>query len=196
MAGILTVQTIQGPTTGANANKVIIPAGQTLDASAGSVELPAGAGGKVLQVQQTVLSTAVTYSGTGTWHQISGLNTSITPSSTSSKILVTVSINTTDGNNYAPTFHIYRDGSRITPLGDSNSQTGVGTAYAYLAGGSASGAHVYGTVTFSYLHSPSTTSSTTYQVYGAKTTLAVSDVRINPVELGGSSTMTLMEIAG
>ena len=37
MASELIVQTIKGPTSGANANKVIIPSGQTLDASAGTV---------------------------------------------------------------------------------------------------------------------------------------------------------------
>jgi hypothetical protein len=41
MASELIVQTLKGPTTGANANKVIIPSGQTLDASAGSISLPA-----------------------------------------------------------------------------------------------------------------------------------------------------------
>lgn len=41
MASTITVQNLRGPATGANANKVIIPAGQTLDASAGFVP-PAG----------------------------------------------------------------------------------------------------------------------------------------------------------
>ena len=41
MASELTVQTLRGPTTGADANKVIIPSGQTLDASNGLVA-PAG----------------------------------------------------------------------------------------------------------------------------------------------------------
>ena len=195
MAGILTVQTIQGPTGGANANKVIIPAGQTLDVSAGSVELPAGAGGKVLQVVQTVLSTTVALGAAGTYLNISGLNTSITPSSTSSKILVTASITTTDGNNYAPMFHIYRDGTHITPNGPSNGLT-PSTAFAGLGGGNIGGAQVTATVTFSYLHSPSTTSATTYQIYTAKHSAAVSNVIINPTPFGGSSTMTLMEIAG
>lgn len=35
MSGTLTVQNLQGPTTGANANKVIVPSGHTLDASEG-----------------------------------------------------------------------------------------------------------------------------------------------------------------
>lgn len=37
MASTITVQNIQGPTTGANANKIIIPSGQTLDASGGTL---------------------------------------------------------------------------------------------------------------------------------------------------------------
>lgn len=41
MAGTLTVQNLQGPTTGVNANKVIVPSGHTLDASEGFTP-PAG----------------------------------------------------------------------------------------------------------------------------------------------------------
>ena len=41
MASELTVQTLRGPTSGANANKVLIPSGQTLDASNGFIA-PAG----------------------------------------------------------------------------------------------------------------------------------------------------------
>lgn len=41
MASELIVQTLKGPTSGANANKVIIPSGQTLDASAADL-IPAG----------------------------------------------------------------------------------------------------------------------------------------------------------
>lgn len=36
MAGTLTVQNIEGPSSGANANKIIVPSGQTLDASGGT----------------------------------------------------------------------------------------------------------------------------------------------------------------
>ena len=37
MAGTLTVQNLQGPSSGANANKIIVPSGHTLDASSGLV---------------------------------------------------------------------------------------------------------------------------------------------------------------
>ena len=41
MASELTVQTLRGPTSGANADTVLIPSGQTLDASNGFIP-PAG----------------------------------------------------------------------------------------------------------------------------------------------------------
>lgn len=37
MAGTLTVQTLQGPSSGANANKLLIPSGHTLDAAGGTL---------------------------------------------------------------------------------------------------------------------------------------------------------------
>lgn len=49
MASELIVQTIQGPSSGANANKVIIPSGQTLDVSGGSLIPEAG---QILQLKQ------------------------------------------------------------------------------------------------------------------------------------------------
>ena len=48
MSGELIVQTLKGPTSGANANKVILPAGHTLDTSGGTLVPSAGA---VVQVQ-------------------------------------------------------------------------------------------------------------------------------------------------
>ena len=72
MASELTVQTIKGPTSGGNANKIIIPSGQTLDANAGDFRPPAGS------VVQTVSSggftSIVTVSSTsfvGTGHSVS-----------------------------------------------------------------------------------------------------------------------------
>ena len=50
MASEIIVNTIKAPTTGANANKVIIPSGVTLDASAGTLRPSAGA---VVQVTQS-----------------------------------------------------------------------------------------------------------------------------------------------
>jgi len=54
MASELYVETLKGLTSGANANKVIIPSGQTLDASAGGFTPASG------QIVQTVTTTVTT----------------------------------------------------------------------------------------------------------------------------------------
>ena len=86
MSGTLIVQNLQGPASGANANKIIVPAGQVLDASAGFVA-PAGS---VIQVVYTNITTSFETTS-GSWADVSNTSLSITPISASSKILVTYS---------------------------------------------------------------------------------------------------------
>lgn len=84
MAGTLEVQTIQGPSSGANANKVIIPSGHTLDASGGTLMPSAG---QIVQRVEDVV--------TNGWNNISSTSyvtiatVVITPKFTTSKIAVT-----------------------------------------------------------------------------------------------------------
>jgi hypothetical protein len=95
MASELEVQTIRGPSGGANANKVLIPSGQTLDASEGFIP-PLG------HVIQTIYgeSSSVT-STTSTSHTSTGLVKPITTKMANSKILVVydfcVQMNFTNG---------------------------------------------------------------------------------------------------
>lgn len=137
MASELYVETLKGLTSGSNANKVTVGSGQTLYAP-----------GHVLQVVQgTYESTNTTTSTTAV---ATGLSASITPSSTSSKILVTV-----HGSNQLVTsgttniYPLYKDGSALksTFMIYSN-PTPDGVA-----------------MSASYLDSPSTTSSITYALY-------------------------------
>lgn len=160
--------------------------------------LPAGVGGKVLQAVQAVKTDTFT-GAANTWHKITGLTQSITPTSTSSKILVSCQISTQDSNNYPVMFHIYRDDVKITPNGSGNPYSGnVTNAYAYLQGGNASNAAASATISFQFLDNPNTTSAVEYQVYGGKPNLAVSSLVINNANAGnmGSSVITIMEIAG
>jgi len=89
MASEIQVQTISGPPTGANANKVIIPAGQTLDASAGGMSLPPGVGGKLLQASQVTTNFEFTNSSTS-WTD-SGFYIDVTPTNATTAILVFIS---------------------------------------------------------------------------------------------------------
>ena len=85
MVGTLTVQNLQGPTSGVNANKVIIPSGQTIDASAGTLVPSAGA---VVQVIQEYTPSASQNSTTSGSLVASGITASITPKYSNSLIIV------------------------------------------------------------------------------------------------------------
>ena len=82
--------------------------------------------GKVLQVVQTT-KTDTFYSSSGeTWYDVTGMSASITPSSSSNKILVQFNLGKISGlNNNA--FRITRNGSVMTAgLGDA---AGIGNKY-------------------------------------------------------------------
>jgi len=68
MSGTLTVQNLQGPTTGANANKVIVPSGHTLDASQGFTP-PAG------HVVNVTRWTTTSFNGSGSSNSFAALAT-------------------------------------------------------------------------------------------------------------------------
>ena len=181
MASELYVETLKGLTSGANANKVIIPSGQTLYAP-----------GHVLQAVQQQVSTTVTYTGNDV---DSGFNPSITPSSSSSKILIMCSL----------TFYMLRQ--------DGGNELGVGFKLKRSIGGVASdilevndngrGAMQLETnasqtdlrirtrPSIMYLDSPNTTSEVTYLLSGL---LYSGTAYMHPNSVPGQ--MVLMEIAG
>ena len=143
----------------------------------------AASGGKVLQVVQSLYggqksSTSTTWSDTG-------LTASITPSSTSSKILITVHQNGVDlrgGNSYIG-LRIDKDGSTLKD-------------FAALAArnNSASVDNAIGTVSMCYLDSPATTSSITYKTEFQNAGGATGIAYVQVVDLADNSTITLMEI--
>ena len=73
----LHVENLKGPTSGTNANKITIPTGQTLSAA-----------GHVIQVQQGIMTARQTSTGGSMVDVGSNFEVTITPASTSSKILV------------------------------------------------------------------------------------------------------------
>ena len=136
--------------------------------------------GNVIQVVQTTYSTQVS-STSASW-VTTGLTTSITPSSSSSKILViaTVPARNNSGNNGVQ-FSIFRGTVSGTNLGSASDGFGNFAATGDL----------YSPVTMQFLDSPSTTSSQTYTVAmyvrGGTTGFAQNG--------NAPSVLTLMEIA-
>jgi len=131
---------------------------------------------------------------------ITGLSASITPLSTSSKIFIMFDVNydSTRGNSGGG-FRIYRNGSHLTASSgntDGNRYT-VSADFGANANADQSGMHRSGT----YLDSPSTTSSTTYQIIinqdsSFSTFINRARADANDTDDGRmASSITLMEIA-
>ena len=117
-------------------------------------------GGKVLQVLQTVKTdTFSTSTALGSFTDVTGMSQAITPSATSSKILVTVCGHfTNQTSNYSNAFRLVRDSTSIF-IGDSR-----GSSTRASSGGTQSGNGNMRNFSFTFLDSPNTTSSTTYKL--------------------------------
>ena len=154
MASELTVQTIKAPTSGGNANKILIGSGQTLHAP-----------GHVIQVVNAEkLTTAATNSGMGTSWVDTGLSCSITPNFNTSKILVHADYAggvTTAAFNY---FRIVRNigSGSYSMISEADTPGNRGAIH-----GMVYDADNQGQVrlqTFNHLDSPATTSAVTYKL--------------------------------
>jgi hypothetical protein len=192
-------------TTAKIANGAVIGAdiNSTFDLTGKTVTLPAGVGGKVLQVVQATKVGTQTIAGSGggndpeTFTDITDLSVSITPSSSSNKILILANVMGSSSNNSF--LSVFR-GS--TNLATPTSPSGRTPAF---AGDFINTPNTAFTRTYSiiYLDSPATTSSTTYKlgatIWESSPVLyinrAENDVN-NGYQPRGVSTLIVMEIAG
>jgi hypothetical protein len=146
--------TLPSGATLSGAGAITVPSGGSLTINSGATVTNNGTasgfgGGKVLQVVQGTQSTSV--STTGTTYVTSNLSASITPSSTSNKILVLVHMNSfyAEGTNGGGYIALYRGGSVL--VNDAARIFGSGDSL--------------GSLVITHLDSPSSTSSLTYAVY-------------------------------
>ena len=176
MSGTLQVGNIIGPTTGADANKVLIPSGQTLHAP-----------GHVLQVVEGSTNTPNSTSSTSAVN--SGLDATITPLSATSKILVAASFPHHCVEEPGTDVQAYLFLKRLISGGSDTELAGT------ISGdhtGNASRSDAWSSVHMQCLDSPTTTTSITYRVQhrvgngGWQSTCMVSNNR---------GSITLMEIA-
>ena len=122
--------------------------------------IPTGGGGGVIQVKmtQTINSGSQFSTGSGTYVDVTGYNCSITPTSSTSKILVTINpiflLNNGSGTSQRVALKLLRDSTSLLDQNDFCSHQ-VGNAEADYLG-------VAGY--FQYLDSPSSTSALTYKV--------------------------------
>lgn len=114
--------------------------------------------GTVLQVVQATLTGTQAVSGTSAWADVTSLSVSITPTSASSKILVSFVVNCDGENNLY--FRILR-GATVVGVGNAD-----GSRQQVSAGNAAIPSNANGTTMMmnQFLDSPATTSSTTYKI--------------------------------
>lgn len=182
----------------------------SLDLTGKTVTLPAGVGGKVLQVLSGFTDNYLTSTAQDSdWVSLTGLTASITPSSTSSKILIMCHIGKLSN---AQGTSLDDDRQMNVLLSRGSTDLGIGKAFGsrmrvttgvndgphHAAGRGGTGC------AFQYLDSPATTSSITYQVYasGHSGELWAWNRAAETVDSGDApqattgSGITLMEISG
>jgi hypothetical protein len=120
--------------------------------------------GKILQVVSTLKTDTYGYSGTS-WQDVTGMSATITPSSTSSRIIIQISLGSVGNADAGVTLHstifrINRSGSTLSSIGDAAS-TRDRCHFRTSTGYNADHSHAYH---FTVIDSPSSTSSLTYQL--------------------------------
>ena len=152
-------------------NGVILAAPDSNPASDRTLKLPSDAdgtiattatAGKILQVKQAV-KTDTASSNSATFADIAGLSVSITPTSSSNKILVNCNIQTSGQKDSFCHFLVFRDS---TSLGLGTEATGNMSNVSFASASQNSNSAQYGIrpATFNFLDSPSSTSALTYKV--------------------------------
>ena len=177
MASELYVETLKGLTSGANANKIVVPSDQTLIAP-----------GHVIQVVQSVKTDTASTASTS-FTDITDLSVSITPSSTSNKILIQLNLGSVAISPNAVIFNLVRG---ATTIAQPDSGSSKGTLNIYPGGTIA----VFpGAMT--WLDSPATTTATTYKVqWRVDASTAYLNRHAGNADYTCVSSITVMEIAG
>lgn len=143
--------------------------------------------GKILQVAQAT-STTQTYTTSTTYADATGLTVNITPSATTSKVLIMacVQLYTGTNNSIDAGLTIVRSGTTVF-TDASTASIGIGTALNQTR-----------METIMYLDSPSSISALTYKIQVARTSYAGSydgGVYVNRFNPGNISSITVFEVA-
>jgi hypothetical protein len=155
--------------------------------------------GAILQVQSTLKTDAFSSSSDSTEVDVTGLSVNITPSSSSSKILVMAHVTVNSNGTSGVHFKIKRD-STVVGGGSSGSKTPMGFV---TDAGQADGNRANTTGGYTFIDEPSSTSQLTYKVTYQQFNSS-NTVKINTNStVGGdafddifTSGITVMEIAG
>jgi len=150
--------------------------------------------GKVLQVVQTVKTNGFSFATANAWTDVTGMSVTITPSSTSSKVLIKYNTNISGSTNTAHAYLALTDSANnlvVTPTGSGNINC---HSHHNLNDG-----RDLDNVTFEYLISPSTTSAVTYKLRARTQNSHTAYLNYGSFDSNDGntiSTITAIEVAG
>ena len=163
-----------------------------------SASMPSGS---VLQVVSTNKTDTFVTSSTNSFVDITGLNATITPASTSSKILVNVAVSFSAAHNVYCAFYVVRGSTAI--LQPTETGTGIECAGGYTINNQGNNQYSVHKEVMTGLDSPNTASAITYKVQVSPMRTSNQIAYINRSQTIGddnqfrtTSTITLTEIKG
>ena len=168
--------------------------------------VPAGGGGGIIQVKQTV-KTDVFSSESSSFTDITGMSVTITPKFSTSKVLIQVSLSYGGEDNMYGAVNLLR-GSTIVTQGDAGSGSNTRATFG-LGGDNNNFQYKLVSATYTFLDSPATTSATTYKLQVAAVGAdspsqyviinspykSVHSSDTNAYIIRGTSTITAMEVS-
>ena len=159
-----------------------------------------GRAGNILQVKQTLKTDAFTTTSSSLV-DVTGMSVDITPTSTSSKILVQVHLGISGGAQYSYAHYVLLRGSTQIAIGTGASGSNQ-TNISFGTNWNTPNEYIGHAASFQFLDSPSTTSATTYKLQ-VKSGYASKALYVNRVHASydetynakTASTITVMEVA-
>lgn len=181
---------LKAPSSGSNARVMTLP-----DSADGTILTTTNPkAGNIIQVVSTTKTTSTSTTTSGSFTDISGMSVSITPSFTSSKILILISLGSISSDaGVSVGFRLLRGSTAVGNATNTTLQSGFTNIY----GGEASTDKHIMSASHNFLDSPSTTSSTTYKLQwrNSSGTSYLNRYNGSSDSYNGSSTITVMEVA-
>ena len=179
---------LQAPSSSANNRVITLP-----DVADGTLLTNQSTGlGKILQVVSTHSSTI--FSTTNTSNTDTGLSATITPSSSSNKILILGTFSVGGSQNCNHAFYYYNGSSLIAAASNANvtNQAAFSVGVAHPSGGQ----YLIQQVALNFLYTSNTTSATTIKLYAKADSGTLYLNRYgHSTAVGGTSSITVMEVA-
>jgi len=166
--------------------------------------VPTGGGGGIIQIKQAVKNNVQSTTSTS-MIDISGMSVAITPTTSTSKVLILVSLNYGGDSNMYAAINLLR-GSTIVTKGDEDFNNQTECTFG-IGGDNSNFQYKMASASYCFLDSPATTSATTYKLQIQATGASNQRVVINgPYEgayqqenevysMRGTSTITAYEVS-